>query len=115
MTTLRIEQDPIEVTPLLEPDLEWVQVCSVGHEHRWRRHGVMEPAVDKVVETPATDDYPEIAFFACAETREPIIPRYRTPQNRSYAIGHVRYYVDEKEVRFEEFEIVMAEASEVGQ
>lgn len=105
---VRAEMIPIETTPIEEPDPDWVQECSAGHEHRWAKGGVTDTGL--VVLAPATEEHLMIAEFVCLTTSETITPRYRSPQYRTYVAGPQHFFIDEEEVSQEAYEAAVKEA-----
>jgi hypothetical protein len=109
-----IFQDQIEVTMLSRPDEHWRFVDAAGHEHRWYVDGAPVttysptashelPTLNHVEDYPATEDYPSVSHYECAQCGEHVRPGYTSDHHRQFVAGLKRCYINGEPVSEEEF------------
>lgn len=113
-STYRMERDMIDVTSLHRPDPAWTFTDPNGHLHQWHdADGIAKdynpttryfvPTIVKVVDYPATDDYPEVFHYECKECRAVVEPGYRADEFSQKITGLAHYYIDDEPVSKDEF------------
>ena len=106
---LRIENDPIDITSISEPDPDWSYTDRQGHSHKWA--GNTLPTLIKVVDAPAEGDFPEQTHYECNICRETVEAGSRSPMWKQYASGTTRYYIDDQQVNEDDYRRALEEQS----
>ena len=104
--TFRIEQGTIDVTQLREPDPEWCYQDKKGHIHVWRLVDGEPQVVASlvyIVDSPGTDEYPEIGHTECRRCGEHVDAGYRPVPYRVTAAGLRTFYINDEEVSEEKY------------
>lgn len=108
---LQVNRNVLDVTPSIEPDLDWKQMDKEDHMHRWRKGSKKEaPIVTTlkwIVEGEATDEYPESGYFECKRCGDRIEPGYKPVQVRREAYGLVEHTINGEEVGTRTFQAVI--------
>jgi hypothetical protein len=77
----------IDVTPLSEPDPNWVYIDANGHTHQWDfsdpHHPVVQ-TVKEVTDAEPDDEYPGRAHCECQQCGARIEPGWRAPAFRQF-------------------------------
>ena len=99
---LEIKREVINVTPMQEPDLNWVQNCKeCDIPHRFYEDEL--PTLKYVIDVEGWDEYPAEGHWECKGCGEHITPKYRTPEYESHVLGSTSYTINGKEVDEKEF------------
>ena len=115
---IEIESNPIDVTPISEPDPNWVQVCGCGIEHRHHSDdpnfisspGMCEsglPTLIWVVESVGIEDYPEIGHYECRGCGEYVRPGSKRPEFTYHIPGRRTIRINGEEVAEEELQRIL--------
>lgn len=104
--TFRTNQDLVDVALIREPDPNWKFTDKEGHIHVWRLIDG-EPTVVAsckwITDAPATDEYPSIGHAECRRCDQHVDFGWRAPLHRELMPGLRSYFINDEEVKEEEY------------
>jgi hypothetical protein len=99
-----IRRDTIETTPLLIKDDEYLYICGEGIHHEWNRTKTQLTNAEYIIDSPATEDFPEYGHWECRLCQEELPLPYKVNGYRNFMPGLTTYYIDGKPVDKNTFE-----------
>lgn len=104
---IEIIRNMIDVTRIKEPDPNWAKKCECGVIHKWtcfdekwpESPGLCSPILPNliwVVDSPGSDDSPEIGHYECSNCSQEISPAYRTPIGNYYIPGRISIFINDQ-------------------
>lgn len=98
---IEVHREIIDVTRLSRPDTTWAHVDQAGHQHHWEPQGpycpetpYSVPTLEWVVDTPGTDEEPELGHYQCRVCHAPVTPGRTADNTRRFIKGPSSFIVD---------------------
>jgi hypothetical protein len=73
----------IDVTPMSEPDPDWIFVDLLGHEHRYTADNTL-PTLRVVTIDEGDNEHPGWSIHVCKLCGERVRPQHRPPRFRQF-------------------------------